>query len=104
MIYLLDFSVIKPDFGQFFWAVVIFLIFWLLIGKFAFRPIADALKARAAGIQDALDAAKKAKLEMQALSADNEKLLADARAERASIVKDAKDIANGMGRRCQAKS
>jgi F-type H+-transporting ATPase subunit b len=94
MIFLSDFSVIKPDFGLLFWTVVIFLIFWLMIGKFAFRPIAEALKKREADIQGSLDEAKRVRQEMQNLKSENEALLVQAREERAMILKEAKDAGN----------
>ena len=58
-ILLADFSPIKPDFGLLFWTTIIFGLFWWLIGRFAFRPIANALKERQNDIQDSLDEAKK---------------------------------------------
>jgi F-type H+-transporting ATPase subunit b len=91
MLLLGDFSVIKPEPGLLFWTVLIFLIFWTLVARFAFRPIVNALKKREQDIQDALDEAKKAREEMAALQAENEKLLAEAREERAKMLKDAKE-------------
>lgn len=94
MIFLIDFTPIKPDFGLIFWSTVIFLIFWLLIGKLAFRPIAAALKKRESDIQGSLDEAKRVRQEMQNLKAENEALLVQAREERAQILKEAKDAGN----------
>jgi F-type H+-transporting ATPase subunit b len=91
MIYLLDFSPIKPDFGLLFWSSVIFLLFWFLIGKMAFRPIANALKKREEDIQGALDEAKKARQEMANLKSENEALLRQAQEERSVILREAKD-------------
>lgn len=91
MLLLGDFSVIKPEPGLLFWTVLIFLIFWTLVARFAFKPIVNALKKREQDIQDALDEAKKAREEMAALQAENEKLLAEAREERAQMLKDAKE-------------
>ena len=92
MIFLADFTVIKPDFGLLFWTTIIFLLFWYMIGKFAFRPIADALKERERDIQDSLDEAKKARQDMADLKAANEELLVQAREERSLILKAAKDV------------
>ena len=86
MMFLADFSVSKPDPGLFFWSVVIFLVFWFLIGKFAFKPIANALKDRENSIQDSLDQAKMAQEKMQQLNSENEKLLKKAREERNVIL------------------
>lgn len=92
MIFIADFSPIKPDFGLLFWSVIFFLLFWFLIGKFAFKSIANALKQRSQDIQDALDQAKKTREEMAQLVSENEQLLAQAREERAQILKEAKEI------------
>lgn len=77
-----------------FWSTIIFLIFWLIIGKFAFKPIVKALNDRADDIQKSLDSAKNAKLEMSQLKAENETILAEAREEKMRIIKEAKDAAN----------
>lgn len=86
-----DFSV-----GLFFMQAIILLILIVLMRKFAWKPILDALQTREDGIQNALDAAENAKLEMQNLQADNDKLLKEARAEREAMLKDARDIKNKM--------
>lgn len=91
MIVLADFNVIRPDFGLIFWTTIIFGLFWFLIGKFAFKPIAEALKSREDDIQSALDESKKAREEMAALKSQNEALLAEAQAERGKILKEAKE-------------
>ena len=91
MFYLLDFDPIKPDIGLLFWTSVIFVLFWSIVGRFAFKPIANALKKRELDIQTSLDQAKHARDEMSKLQAENEKLLAEAREERAKILKEAKE-------------
>lgn len=96
MFFLADFNVIKPDFGLLFWTTIFFLLFWLLIGKFAFKPIVESLKKRTSDIQDALDEAKKAKEEMQALNSKNEELIKEAQAQRATIIKEAKAAKDSM--------
>jgi len=82
--------------GLFFWQLLLFVGLVLLLRKFAWKPILDAVEKREEGIQNALDAAENAKLEMQNLQADNEKLLNEARAERESMLKDAREIKNKM--------
>jgi len=94
LIFLLDFNPIKPDLGLILWTSIFFLGFWFLIGRSAFRPIASALKTREDDIQSALDEAKKAKIEMANMKAENERIIADAREERSKILKEAKDMKN----------
>jgi F-type H+-transporting ATPase subunit b len=85
-------SILLPDLGLAFWTTVVFLTFWFLVGKFALKPIAQAIKDREHSIHDALSAADKAKEEMKKLQSDNEALLKEAKAESAKILKEAKDL------------
>lgn len=87
---------VTPDFGLLFWQTLTFLIVLFILGKFAWKPILGSLKERENTIEDALNAAKKAKEEMQKLQADNEKLLAEARLERDKILRDAQSAANNL--------
>lgn len=84
-----DFNPILPSVGLIFWTTIIFGIFWFLVGKFAYRPITDALEKRDGDIQNALEEAVKAREEMTNLKAENEKILTEAREERAKILKEA---------------
>lgn len=95
-IILADFSVIRPDFGLFFWTSVIFVLFWLLMAKFAFKPIANALLERQNDIQDSLDEAKKAREEMSNLKAENQELLRQAQEERVAILREAKEAKDAI--------
>lgn len=94
MFYLLDFNPILPDVGLIFWSSVTFLLFWLIVGKFAFKPIAGALRKRETDIQSALDLAKQAREEMAALKSDNDRIVGEAREEQARILKEAKEAGN----------
>lgn len=91
MVFIADFSVIKPEPGLLIWTTIIFGLFWFLMSKFAFKPIGNALKQRELDIQSSLDEAKRAREEMSQLKAENEKLLAQAREERSAILKEAKE-------------
>jgi F-type H+-transporting ATPase subunit b len=91
MLFLADFSVIRPEPGLLIWTTLIFLLFWGLMGKFAFKPIQNALKEREQDIQNSLDAAKKAKEDISSLQSNNENLLKQAAEERAGILKEAKE-------------
>jgi F-type H+-transporting ATPase subunit b len=82
--------------GLFVWQAVLFVALILLLKKFAWKPILDSVNDREEGIKNALDAAEKAKLEMQNLQADNQKLLKEARAEREDMLKEAREIKNKM--------
>ncbi len=84
------------EFGLFFWQIVIFVGLILLLKKFAWKPILDSVNDREEGIRNALLSAENAKREMQNLTADNEKLLAEARAERDLMLKEAREMREKM--------
>ena len=96
MFSLVTFTPFQPTPGLAIWSLLIFLLFWYLMAKFAFKPIAQALAKRENDIQDAIDQAQKAREEMANMKSENEKLLAQAREERAKILQEAKDIKNQM--------
>jgi F-type H+-transporting ATPase subunit b len=84
------------EFGLFFWQIIIFVGLILLLKKFAWKPILDSVNDREEGIRNALLSAENAKREMQNLTADNEKLLAEARAERDLMLKEAREMREKM--------
>jgi len=83
-------------FGLFIWQTLIFVGLILLLKKFAWKPILDAVNEREEGIKEALLSAKNAKQEMQNLKSDNEKLIAEARVERDAMMKEAREIKDKM--------
>ncbi len=89
-------DLLTPDLGLLFWQVVVFLGLFLILRTFAWKPITESLNERENNIQSALDLAEKTRLEMTALKADNEKLLAQARSEREAILRGAKETADKM--------
>lgn len=89
-------DLLTPGTGLILWQTFVFLLLVLLLAKFAWKPILSSLKEREESIQQALDSAEKAKLEMAALKSDNEKLLRDAREERDKILRDAREAANRL--------
>ncbi len=88
-------NIVAPE-SLIFWTTLIFLIFLFLMRKFAWKPILGAVNKREASINDALAAAEKAKLEMENLQADNQKLLQEARAEREEMMKEARNVREKM--------
>ena len=92
MILLEKFWPLLPEPGLLLWTTIIFLTFWFLVGKAAFKPIQAALKKRDDDIDTALKSAEQARAEMDNLVAKNEELLAQAREERTQILKEAKEV------------
>ncbi len=84
-------ELVKPDFGLIFWMSISFLIVVFLMRKFAWGPILSSLKERETSIEEALNAAKKAKDEVANMKAENERILLEARNERDQILKEARE-------------
>jgi len=85
-------ELINPGIGLVFWMLVTFVILIFLLKKYAWKPILNAVNKREQDIISALTTAEKAKREMENLKVDNEKLLAEARAERDAIMREAREI------------
>jgi F-type H+-transporting ATPase subunit b len=94
MFVLLDFTPFQPSPGLAIWSLLIFGLFWFIMSKVAFKPIAKAIQTRENDIQNSLDAAKNAKAEVESMSAQNDELLAKAREERNNILQEAKEMKN----------
>jgi len=89
-------SLISPGVGTIFWSATIFLLFFFILAKFAWKPILSMVKQREETIQNSLDAAAQAREEMVKLQSDNEEILRKAREEREIILKEARDIRDKM--------
>ena len=87
-------ELLTPGTGLIIWQLIIFLLLFFLLAKLAWKPIIKSLKDREQSIQEALDTAEKARLEMSKLKAENENLLKLARTEREKILHDARDASN----------
>jgi F-type H+-transporting ATPase subunit b len=86
----------SPAIGTVFWTTLIFLLFFFLLSKFAWKPILAAVRARDEMIKSSLESAEKAREDMKRLQSDNEAILKKAREERENILKDARDIRDKM--------
>ena len=109
MILLAGNSLTSPAIGTIFWAVLIFSIFFLVLTKFAWKPILGALRQRDEMIKGSLEAAEQARKDMIQLQSDNEAILRKAREEREDILREARDvrdklIAEAKGRATQEAS
>lgn len=89
-------ELVSPNVGTIFWMVIIFGIVAFVLKRFAWRPILNALYEREESIENALNAAQEARQEMEQLKAGNEELLAMARKEKESILRDAIVLKEGI--------
>ena len=104
MLFLAANPLIAPTIGMVFWALVIFLITWLILGRFTFKPIANALKERETSIGNALAEADRARAEMARIQAANEAALKAQMEERTAMVREAKEAREQIIREAKAEA
>lgn len=83
---------ISFDPGLIIWTTIIFTLLLIVLKKFAWKPILNAVDERNNSIKEALLSADKAKEEMALLNADNERILSEARNQRDTLLKEARDV------------
>jgi F-type H+-transporting ATPase subunit b len=85
-------SLTTPAIGTVVWTTLIFSLFFILLSKYAWKPILNAVKARDEMIKGSIESAAKAREDMLKLQGDNEAILRKAREEREGILKEARDV------------
>ncbi len=84
-------ELVTPDVGLIFWMLLSFTIVLVILRRYAWKPIMEALRSRENSINEALNAAEKAKEEVEQLKIDNARIIAQAKVERDSILKEARE-------------
>jgi len=84
---------ITPGLGLMIWTLVVFTITMLLLRRFAFPAIRDALDRRQKSIEDAIDTAERTRVEADALLAEYRERLKEARGQAEEIVTRARRAA-----------
>lgn len=97
-------NLVTPSYGLLFWTGITFCLLLLVLAKFVWKPVLNAVNARSQKIDEALLEAEKARQEMKTLHAENERILKEARAERDAILKEAKEAGAKMIEEARDKS
>ena len=87
-------KLLQPNFGLIFWTIVNFLILVILLAKFAWKPIINALDAREKKIKDDISSAQLARQEAQKIQQEMEAKLEALSSQSAQKLKEAQEIAN----------
>jgi len=88
----------------FFSTFVLFLVFAVVLGKFAWKPLLKMIEEREREIRDAVDGAQKASADAQALLEKHKELLREAGREREEILKRAVQEADTLKAELQEKA
>jgi F-type H+-transporting ATPase subunit b len=88
--------------------LVLFLIFALVLGKFAWKPLLQLVEEREKGVRDAVEGAEKASAEAQALLERHKELIREAGRERDELMKraakEAEQLKADLSARARAES
>jgi F-type H+-transporting ATPase subunit b len=87
---------VQPDPGLYIWTIATFLVLLWLLAKFAWRPLLQALESRQESIRKSLDDAQQAKLELERLHVESQKILAAARSQADTILSETRADANRL--------
>jgi len=84
-------ELLLPKLGLIVWTLIAFGIVFFILKKYAWKPILNSLKEREKNITDSILSAENVRKEMSELKSENEALLAQAREERAQMMREAKE-------------
>lgn len=85
-------NLITPDFGLFFWMLVTFMLVFIILKRFAWKPIVQALREREDNIREGIDNAESAKNELDAVKVKSDKILSDALVERDQLIRKGREL------------
>ena len=86
-------KLLQPNFGLVFWTVVNFLILVVLLAKFAWKPIINALDAREQKIKEDISSAQAARAEAQKIQQEMQAKLEDISTQSIQKLKEAQTLA-----------
>lgn len=83
-------DLLSPSYGLMAWTLIIFVILFVVLSKFAFGPITKAVEAREKALEEAIEGAKRDRDAAAALLADQRREIENARQEAQRIIVDAR--------------
>lgn len=89
-------GLLTPGLGLLFWMLLTFSVLFFVLWKFGWPVMIKMMKDREENIKQSLEAADRAKMEMQQLQCDNELLLKQAQEERDEMLKETKALKEKM--------
>jgi len=89
-------NLLAPNLGLAVWMGLTFLLLMLVLRRFAWGPITQALETREKGIQESMDQAKKALEEAKAVQADNTTARREAELAAQALLREARENAEKL--------
>jgi F-type H+-transporting ATPase subunit b len=97
-------NVFAGDIGNALWTVVIFVLVLVVLGKFAWGPLLAGLQAREAYIREALETARRDRMEAESRLREYEERLAASRTEATAIIDEGRRDADAVKRKIEEQA
>jgi len=85
-------GLLSPHGGLMFWTLLIFLVVWVILSRYAFKPITAAVEAREKALEDAIAEAKADREAAAALLAEHRAQIDNARNEAQKLIVEGRAI------------
>ncbi|MBY0490888.1 MAG: F0F1 ATP synthase subunit B [Gemmatimonadaceae bacterium] len=89
-------GLLDPKVGVMFWTLIIFVLLFTVLAKFAFKPLFAAVEAREKALEDAIEGAKRDRAETEQLLAQQRAQLEAARNDAQQIIAESRATAEKM--------
>lgn len=97
-------NIVPDNIGLQIWVVLTFLFMFVLLAKFAFKPITEALDKRGKDIKDSLEQAQKTREEAKKSMEEYQQQLSQARSEAGKIVDEARVLGENVRKEMMEKA
>lgn len=97
-------DLITPEFGLFFWMLVTFAIVFLILKKFAWKPIVQALHEREENIREGIENAEESRNELANVKNRSDKIISDAIVERDQLIRQGRELREQMTAEAREKA
>lgn len=100
----MDNPLVQTDPGLFIWTIVTFLVLLMLLAKFAWRPLLEALETRQNAIRKSLDDAQQAQQELERLNLESAQIINRARVEAEAVITQSRSDGDRLREEIRAKA
>ena len=83
-------NLMSPNTGLMFWTLIIFIALWIILSKYAFKPITAVVEAREAALREAIETAKRDRDEAALLLLQHKAKIEEARGEAQRFIAEAR--------------
>ncbi|MBO5314153.1 MAG: F0F1 ATP synthase subunit B [Prevotella sp.] len=97
-------SILTPDLGLLFWMLLIFVVIFFFLSKFAFPVIVGMVDERKKYIDESLQKAHEASQRLENIKLEGEAIIQEARAKQAELLKEAAATRDSLIQNAQQKA